>query len=148
MEPRISVVTLGVANLHRARVFYEALGWSVAAEDVVGQIVTFNLSGMGLALFPVADLAEDAEVLPEVPAFRGVTLAHNVRTREEVAPLLAEAEQAGGRIVKQSKDTDWGGHAGYFADPDGHLWEVCWNPHSPLAKDGSFQWQRIDERQA
>lgn len=141
MEPRISVVTLGVANLHRARMFYEAMGWTVASKDLVGQIVTFNLNGIGLALFPVAELAEDADVLPEVPAFRGVTLAHNVRTREEVAPLLVEAERAGGRIVKHAKDTSWGGFSGYFCDPDHHLWEVCWNPHSPLDEDGDFQWQ-------
>lgn len=141
MEPRVSVVTLGVANLHRARAFYEALGWSVAVEDLASHIVTFNLNGLGLALFPVAELAEDADLLPEVPGFRGVTLAHNVRTREEVAPLLADAERAGGRIVKQAKETSWGGFSGYFCDPDHHLWEVCWNPGSPLAEDGSFQWQ-------
>ena len=140
MEPRVSVVTLGVANLHRSRQFYEAMGWTVASRELVDEIVTFNLNGIGLALFPVAELAEDAEVLPEVPAFRGVTLAHNVRTREEVAPLLAQAERAGGRIVKQAKETVWGGFSGYFADPDHHLWEICWNPQSPLAEDGSFQW--------
>ena len=140
MEPRISVVTLGVANLHRARLFYEAMGWRVASEDIVSQIVTFNLNGIGFALFPVDELAEDAEVLPEVPAFRGVALAHNVRTREEVEPLLEEAERAGGRIVKHAKETAWGGFSGYFADLDHHLWEVCWNPHSPLKDDGSFQW--------
>ena len=141
MEPRLSVVTLGVANLARARAFYEALGWHVASTDLVDQIVTFNLNGIGFALFPVEELAHDAEVLPEVPAFRGVTLAHNVRTKEEVAPLLLEAERAGGRIVKQARDTAWGGFSGYFADLDHHLWEVCWNPFSPLAEDGSFQWQ-------
>ena len=141
MEPRLSVVTLGVANLARSRAFYEALGWTVASERTADQIVTFNLNGIGLALFPVAELAEDAEVLPEVPAFRGVTLAYNVRTREEVAPLLQQAEDAGGRIVKQAKDTAWGGHAGYFADLDHHLWEVCWNPFSPLDENGNFHWQ-------
>jgi catechol 2,3-dioxygenase-like lactoylglutathione lyase family enzyme len=140
MEARLSIVTLGVIDLKRARAFYEALGWRVANEAQTDQIVTFNLNGIGFALFPMTELAEDAEVLPEVPAFRGVTLAYNVRTKEEVAPLLAEAERAGGRIIKAAKDTAWGGHSGYFADPDGHLWEVCFNPFSPLADDGSFRW--------
>lgn len=140
MEARLSVVTLGVIDLNRARAFYEALGWRVADESVASQIVTFNLNGIGLALFSMTELAEDAQVLPEVPAFRGVTLAHNVRTKDEVASLLTEAERVGGRLVKPAKDTPWGGHSGYFADPDGHLWEVCWNPHSPLGKDGSFRW--------
>jgi catechol 2,3-dioxygenase-like lactoylglutathione lyase family enzyme len=140
MEPRLSVVTLAVAELGRARAFYEGLGWKVAREDIAGEIVTFDMGGVGLGLFPVSALADDAGVLPEVPAFRGVTLAHNVHSREEVAAVLAEAERAGGRIVKPAADTPWGGVSGYFSDPDRHLWEVCWNPLSPLDAEGRFRW--------
>jgi len=139
MEPRLSLVTLAVADLARARVFYEKLGWRLALEDVADQIVTFDLNGIGLALLPVEELARDAGVLLEVPAFRGVTLAHNVRTREEVATLLDEAERAGGRITRAATETAWGGVSGYVWDPDGHLWEICWNPGSPLDADGSFR---------
>ena len=140
MEQRLSIVTLGVRNLPAARVFYDTLGWQVASEDGASEIVCYNLNGMALALFPWDELAEDAQVPPAGEGFRGVSLAYNVRAREEVAQVLEAARKAGGRIVKTAQDVSWGGHSGYFADPDGHLWEVAWNPHSPLAADGRFQW--------
>ena len=140
MEQRISIITLGVADLGRARAFYDAMGWQVAGEEHADTIVRYDLNGIGIALFATKDLAVDAGILPEVPAFRGVALAYNVRSREEVAAVLAEAERAGARITKPAEDLAWGGHGGYFADPDGHLWEVCWNPFSPLTEDGSFRW--------
>jgi len=138
MEQRISIVTLGVRDLARARAFYDALGWRARSDD--GGIICYDLLGMGFALFPRDELADDAQVPRDGAGFRGVTLAHNVRTREDVARVLDEARRAGGRVVKPAQDVEWGGHSGYFADPDGHLWEVAWNPHSPLGPDGRFAW--------
>jgi uncharacterized glyoxalase superfamily protein PhnB len=90
-----------------------------------------------LALYPSEKLAEDAQVPGQGSGFRGVTLAHNVRRREEVGEVLALAAAAGATITKPAQDVFWGGHSGYFADPDGHLWEVVWNPFFPLGEDGS-----------
>lgn len=129
MEARISIITLGVADLPRSVRFYrEGLNLPLVHEDV-DDIAFFDLGGMRLALYPRAALAEDVGVPAEGSGFSGVTLAHNVRAKTEVAPLLAQAEAAGGRIVKPAQDVFWGGHSGYFADPDGHLWEVAWNPY-------------------
>lgn len=138
MEPRISLLTLGVRDLARSRAFYEELGFaasSASTEDVA----FFQLGGVALGLFGWDSLAEDARVDPAGDGFRGVTIAYNVRSKDEVAPMLAAAEGAGGRIVKPAQDVAWGGHHGYFADPDGHLWEVAWNPFFPLADDGSIR---------
>jgi len=143
MEKRISIVTLGVRDLERSRAFYDALGWQAKSDD--GGIVAYNLLGFAFALYPWEEFAKDAEVPPEGTGFRGVSLAHNVRTKEEVAATLEAAGQAGGRIVKPAQDVFWGGHSGYFADPDGHLWEVAWNPHSPLGADGRFQWGGVSD---
>lgn len=127
MEQRLSVITLGVADLARSRVFYEqGLGWTVggAAE----QVVFFQLNGIVLALYPRADLAADAGVPAEGSGFAGMALAHNVRSPQEVDEVLAQAQRAGGRLVKPGVAVFWGGYSGYFADPDGHLWEVAHNP--------------------
>lgn len=135
MEPRLSLITLGVADLAASRAFYGRLGFeeSSAGND---SIAFFNAGGVALALFGVQSLAEDAGI-PFAPAgFRGVTLAHNVRSKEQVAQVLDEAEQAGARIVKPAQDVFWGGHSGYFADPDGHLWEVAWNPFCAMDEAG------------
>jgi uncharacterized protein len=137
MDTRISIVTLGVRDLARARAFYEALGFT-ASRASQGDIVFFQAGGQALALYPWDKLAEDAESAPAGSGFRGVTLAHNVRAKEDVAPVLAAAAAAGGAIVKPAHDAFWGGHSGYFADPDGHLWEVAWNPFFPLAADGTL----------
>ncbi len=96
-------------------------------EDV-DDIAFFDLGAVRLALYPRAALAEDAGIPAEGSGFSGITLAHNVRSKTEVAPLLAQAGAAGGTIIKPAQDVFWGGHSGYFADPDGHLWEVAWNP--------------------
>jgi len=140
MEQRLSLITLGVASLPRSRHFYEdGLGWkpSSASRD---SIVFFQLGGIGLALYGREALAEDAHLAESGPTsgFGGITLAHNVRSREEVDAVLALAERAGGRILKPAQDVFWGGYSGYFADPDGHAWEVAWNPFAPLAEDGSL----------
>jgi uncharacterized protein len=101
------------------------------------RVVVFKMGGTVLALYPWDKLAEDAQVPDEGHGFRGVTLAHNVREQKEVSEVLALAAASGGKIIKPEQDVFWGGHSGYFADPDGHLWEVCWNPHFPLADDGT-----------
>ena len=141
MEQRLSIVTLGVEDLQRARRFYETLGWRVATQENVDSIVCFTLNGIGFGLYPYEKLLEDVG-LPGLSsgATGAVTLAYNVRAREDVAAVLNEAERAGGAIVKPAQDVFWGGHSGYFKDPDGHLWEVAWNPFSPLDDDGNFAW--------
>lgn len=131
MEPRISIVTLGVADLERAITFYRD-GLGLPMQDNGEDIAFFALKGTWLALYPREALAEDATVDASGSGFSGVTLAHNVRSREAVDVLLETAKAAGARIVKPAQETFWGGYSGYFADPDGHLWEVAWNPHFPL----------------
>jgi catechol 2,3-dioxygenase-like lactoylglutathione lyase family enzyme len=138
MEPRISLITLGVADMPRARRFYEALGWQ--ASGASNEHVTFfQLSGLGLSLYGRAALAEDAHLPAEGSGFGGVALGYNVRERADVARTLDEARAAGGTVLKQAQDVFWGGHSGYFADPDGHPWEVAWNPHFPLMDDGTIR---------
>ncbi len=137
MEARVSLITLGVADLARSRAFYEKLGFK-ASSIGDGDVVFFQLGPMALCLFPRESLACDAEVSAEGSGFRGIALAHNVRTREAVAAVIAEAVAARGAVAKPSHEAPWGGQSGYFADPDGHLWEVAWNPHFPLAADGAL----------
>lgn len=136
MEQRLSLVTLGVGDLAASASFYERLGWRRSRAGG-GDIVFFHLGGIALGLFPVAALAADAGVPAAGSGFRGFTLSHNARTRAEVDSLLAEAIAAGARPVRAAHDTDWGGYMGYFADPDGHLWEIAWNPFFPLDDAGA-----------
>jgi len=138
MEQRVSLITLGVADLNRSRDFYERLGWKRANAKGDG-IVFFQAGGMGLALYPRIELAKDANVSPDGHGFIGITLAYNTRTRDEVDSLLAQAEAAGAKLLKPAKETSWGGYDGYFADPDGFLWEVAWNPSFAIAEDGSIR---------
>ncbi len=139
MEPRISIITLGVKDLPRARHFYEhGLGWSVSSVSNEN-IVFMKIVGTILALYPADYLAEDANV-EGAPSqgFRQFTLAHNVRERHQVAEILQQAVKAGGKITKPAQDTPWGGYSGYFADPDGYLWEVAWNPHFQFNPEGTL----------
>ena len=131
----MSFVTLGVADVTRARAFYERLGFkaSSASND---SVTFFDAGGVVLALWGRADLADDACVPSEGSGFAGVAVAHNVRSEDEVARVLAEAEAAGATVVKPAQKAFWGGHTGYFADPDGHLWEVAYNPFMPLDAAG------------
>ena len=129
MEPRISIITLGVTDLPRAVEFYrDGLGLPLYDENTES-IAFFELRGTWLSLYPRDALADDVGVPTEGSGFSGVTLAHNVRTREEVDAVLAEAVAAGATLVKPAQDVFWGGYSGYFTDPDGHLWEVAWNPY-------------------
>jgi catechol 2,3-dioxygenase-like lactoylglutathione lyase family enzyme len=126
MNPHVAVITLGVRDLRRAREFYcEGLGWPIQQEE--DNWVCFLLGGgsSALALYPWDELAEDARVPADGTGFRGVTLAYNVRSEGRVDEVLAEAERAGGKVVKPAERTSWGGYGGYFADPEGHLWEVA-----------------------
>ena len=138
MEQRVSIVTLGVADLERSRDFYERLGWRRSLAKAMG-IVFFQAGGMALALYPRHELAKDANISTEGHGFGGVTLAYNARSRAEVDAVLAEAAVAGGKLVKPAQEAFWGGYSGYFSDPDGFLWEVAWNPSFPIAEDGSIR---------
>jgi len=139
MEQRVSLITLGVVDIDVAAAFYEALGW-VRVESPDG-VVAFDLIGQTLGLYPKSALAEELGIpVSDIGGFSGVTLAYNVRAKEEVAPLLERVGKAGGRIVKPAQDVFWGGHHGYFSDPDGHIWEVAHNPFSPLDQNGQFRW--------
>lgn len=137
MEPRISLITLGVADLGRARAFYERLGWrrKVAAAEGVA---FFQMGGMALSLYPRQELAADARLSVEGSGFAGFALAYNARSRDEVDAVLAEAVAAGARLLKPAEEAFWGGYSGYFADPDGFAWEVAWNPGFSLGEDGSL----------
>jgi catechol 2,3-dioxygenase-like lactoylglutathione lyase family enzyme len=137
MEQRLSIVTLGVRDLAKSRKFYEALGWRAAKAGGEG-VVFFQINGLALALFGRAALAKDAGVPDSAPGFSGISLAHNVRDKAEADAVLAHAAKCGGRLVKPAQDTFWGGYSGYFADPDGHLWEVAWNPFFPLDEKGNL----------
>ncbi len=129
MEPRISIVTLGVRDLPQAVAFYrDGLGLPLYDENTES-IAFFQNKGTWLALYPREALAADAGIPTEGSGFSGVTLAHNVRTQEEVDDLLVVAVTAGATLVKPAQDTFWGGYSGYFADPEGYLWEIAWNPH-------------------
>ena len=137
MEQRVSLVTLGVSDLARARAFYEALGWSTGAEPG-DDVVFFQSGGMILALWDRAKLAEDSGVA-DPGGWGGVTLAHNVRSPAEVDAVIAEAEAAGATIARHGAETFWGGYSGCFVDLDGHPWEVAHNPHWTLGPDGSVR---------
>lgn len=141
---RVSLVTLGVRDVAAATAFYERLGWHRSEASQEG-ISFFQLGTSGLALYGVHELAKDARVgaaeaeAVERSRFRGATLAINVPQREDVDAVLREAEGAGAGIAKPAEDAFWGGRSGYFSDPDGHLWEVAWNPFFPLGPDGSLK---------
>jgi uncharacterized protein len=137
VEQRLSLVTLGVRDLARARAFYEALGWKTGAKPD-DDVVFFQSGGMIVALWGRDQLAEDSAV-EDGGGWGGVTFAHNVRSPEEVDAVLAEAEQAGAAIPRKGGKTFWGGYSGVFVDPDGHPWEVAHNPSWTIAEDGSVR---------
>lgn len=138
LEQRLSLITLGVEDLAASTQFYRTvLGWTPSS---IGgdQVAFFQLKGFVLGLFPREELAADAGVAAlESGGYSRVALAYNVRERAEVDRVLADVEAAGARLVKEAEDASWGGRSGYFADPDGFLWEVAWNPGFPIGADGS-----------
>ena len=140
MEPRISIITLGVSDLERSLRFYrDGLGLPTTWTPDKG-VIFFQTSGVRLALYPLHELAKDAIIDPlaQRGPWTGIALAHNVRVKEDVDALLAQAEAAGGKIQKPAQDAFWGGYSGYFTDPDGYLWEVAWGAF-PYNEDGSLQ---------
>jgi len=139
MEPRVSLITLGVEDVARAAAFYAAMGWRRV--DSPEGIVVFDLLGQALGLYPRADLARDMGVAPETLGTGAMTLAYNLRDKAEVAEVLDAARAAGARVLREAHDVFWGGHIGYFADPEGHVWEVAHNPFSPLSAEGAFRWE-------
>lgn len=139
MEARLSLVTLGVADLVRSRRFYEeGLGWK-ASVVVEGEVVFFQAGPIVIGLWGREAAADDAGLaVLDAPerVHGGITLAQNQDSKAAVDRVIAEAEQAGATIRRRPADTDWGGYAGSFADPDGHVWEIAWNPHFTLGLDG------------
>jgi uncharacterized protein len=139
MEPRISLVTLGVTDLERSLRFYrDGLGWRPSSASVEGDVAFFQVGPLVLALWSRAELAKDAGQF-DGGGWGGITLAHNVRSEEEADAAVARAIEAGGRLLKAAGPTDWGGYSGYIADPDGHPWEIAWNPGWPIEDDGSIR---------
>lgn len=139
MEQRISLITLGTSDIDAAAQFYETLGWHrVQTPD---NIVVFDLLGQAIGLYPIAALAEDIGV-PVAELGRGaMTLGQNMRSKEDVDTLMAKVADAGGQVLKQPQEVFWGGYHGYFSDPEGHTWEIAYNPFSPLrSEDGAFRW--------
>ena len=143
MEPRVSLVTLGVDDLARSKAFYDRLGWQ--GRQVEGTVF-YQGPGHVIVLWPRSQLADDAAVADDpdgrgdaAPRFRGVALAQNVVSPAEVDHILAQAAEAGATITRAAATTFYGGYAGYFADPDGHLWEIAHNPGFPLGPDGTLR---------
>jgi catechol 2,3-dioxygenase-like lactoylglutathione lyase family enzyme len=139
MEPRITLVTLGVSNLKTSREFYQKVfGWTpLAMSD--DNVVFFQLNGILLSLFPDHALAEDAGVKAEGSGFKKFSLAHNVRSEKEVDELITELESKGVTIVKRPQKVFWGGYSSYISDPDGNLWEIAFNPFMELDEKGSVK---------
>jgi catechol 2,3-dioxygenase-like lactoylglutathione lyase family enzyme len=139
-EPRVSLITLACRDLPGAIRFYEALGWR--RSNIGGdEVAFFQAGGSILALWSRAELARDAGISDEGSGFRSFSLAHNVRTPEEVDAALEAAEAAGARITRPAEDAFWGGRTGYFTDPDGHLWEIAWNPGFAIDETGAVHLQ-------
>ena len=140
--PRITVVTLGVADLSKATKFYEAVLGTPPNTSYEG--VTFiELPGTWISLYPLEKLAK--EISPEVPdnrsAFSGITLAHNARSKQQVVEIIERAKSAGARIMKEPQETFWGGFSGYFSDLDGYYWEVAWGPMFEFSEDGALRFK-------
>jgi len=137
-DQRVSLITLGVRDIEASWAFYRALGW--AEVEAPAGVVAFDLIGQTLGLYPLDMLAADIGVPVETLGHGAMTLAHNVRSKDDVGALMGLAIGAGGRELRPPSDIFWGGYVGYFADPDGHIWEIAWNPHSPLRNNGAFRW--------
>ncbi|MEV7328961.1 VOC family protein [Micromonospora sp. NPDC093244] len=133
MEQRISLVTLGVTDVARAKAFYEQLGWR---GQEIEETVFFQAGGLAVVLWGRDKLADDAGI--QGPGTGAISLAQNVRSREEVDEVIATASKAGAEVTQPARETFYGGYAGYFTDPDGHLWEIAWNPGFQLGPDGTL----------
>ena len=136
MEQRLSLITLGISDLDRARTFYEALGWTTGAEEG-DDVVFFQAGGMVIGLWDRAKLAEDS-VVTDGGGWGGITLAYNTREQSEVDQVIEEARSAGATIGREPAETFWGGYSGIFIDPDGHPWEVAHHPGWTIEEDGAL----------
>lgn len=136
---RLNFITLATRDLSRSRkFFFDLFGWKPTRQDHK-DIAFFDMGGWIFGLYPWEHLAKDAKVSPKGNGFRGFTLSHNVPEREDVATVLDRAVQCGGELVKESQEVFWGGQSGYFKDLDGNLWEVAWNPYTPVTADGLLE---------
>lgn len=138
LEQRVSLITLGARDVAGLAEFYDALGWSRV--DSSDGVVAYDLIGQTLGLYPLAKMAEDVGVDVDALGHGAATLGYNTRDKEAVGQILARAEAAGGTILKPAQAVFWGGYHGYFRDPEGHIWEVAFNPFSPLDDTGAFRW--------
>ncbi|MEM6940519.1 MAG: VOC family protein [Pseudomonadota bacterium] len=138
MQQRVSLITLGARDAAELARFYDALGW--ARVETQDGVIAYDLLSQTLGLYPIDKLAEDIGVPAGTLGHGAMTLGYNVRQKSEVAEVLARVPAAGGRVLKAATDVFWGGHHGYFQDPEGHIWEVAHNPFSPLRDDGAFCW--------
>lgn len=129
MEPRLTMISLGVSDITTSFNFYKNILGLPSKEGITGDIAFFQLKSVWLALYPRDLLAKDAGVNDEGKGFGGITLAHNVKTKNEVDLLIEKVREAGMAITKEPQNTEWGGYDAYFQDPDGHLWEIAWNPY-------------------
>jgi catechol 2,3-dioxygenase-like lactoylglutathione lyase family enzyme len=138
MEQRLTMITLGVADLTRAVAFYEdVVGWKAAPGP--SEIAFFDLGGLVFSLYPHAELAKDLNAALDTSgdtAYQGFALAYNARSKEEVDAIFSQLKDRGATILKQPEEVFWGGYSGYFSDPDGHAWEVAYNPHWTIGEDG------------
>ncbi len=137
MQPKVNVITLGTSNIEKSREFYEkGLGWKVSKSSNEN-FVAFQLQNLVLCLYPNHLLAEDANTAMNVEkTFKGITLSYNAYSKEEVDQILNQAVAEGAKLEKKAQNVFWGGYSGYFSDPDGHFWEVAWNPHWVLDSNG------------
>lgn len=137
MDQRLSIITLSVRDLKTSRAFYDSLGWKVAMEEMTDNIVFYNMNGFVLGLYPEKNFDEEIQQT-EVAKGSRFTLAYNLGSQEEVDQILNDVEKLGGTIKQKAVKRDWGGYSGYFADPDGHHWEVAYNPYTLPKSDGSY----------
>ncbi len=139
MDPRVSLITLTTRDLGRAVRFYrDGLGWPLSTHSVEGEVAFFQSVGMVVGIYGLEQQLADAQIAEAGSGFGGIVLAHNVGSPEQVDAAVLEAVSAGATLVRTGFTASWGGYIGYFADPDGHVWEVAWNPDWPLAEDGSL----------
>ena len=128
MKPKLAIITLGVTDMATAKKFYEQGMGLIPEKESCDTITFYDMNGVLLSLYPKDKLAEDVTVSAEGSGFPGVTIAHNEPSKEEVRKVIEEARNAGARVIKEPQDVFWGGYSGYFEDPDGHLWEIAYNP--------------------
>jgi catechol 2,3-dioxygenase-like lactoylglutathione lyase family enzyme len=139
MEQRVSLITLGCRDPQAQAKFYEALGWARVPNDE--GIVVFDLIGQALGLYPIEMLARDMGLNPDELGYGAATYAYNVADKSQVDEITQRARAAGAKILKEPHDVFWGGHISYFSDPEGHIWEVAYNPFSKLGPRGEFRWE-------